>query len=208
MPQRIDKIGVEIEGGWEGEPYISPFKDISLIADGSIDGQNLKTKRLGTVHIGEAVSPPFPFEKLKELEEWIISHYPSGVNETCAFHIHVSLLSDDDYSTLMSWKFTRRFLMAAVEWGKDEGIGAKSPFWERVFGRNLFCTKAFNPDAQAAKVEKRHNDKERYGVFNFCHGVHHTVECRVFPAFATSQQAVSALKFLLKFIQKFLDKES
>lgn len=199
---RIDKVGFEIEGGWDGKKGVSPFSDISLIADHSINGQTRAgAPAIAAVHVGEAVSKPFPYDPKEPWIEWLSSHWPNAVpphrtNRTCGFHIHLSTKSMKDYSLLAS----KSFLMELKETMEAEGKAIKLPkkhvFWERILGFNTFCPLDFDP-AEQMKVSRK-GGRNRYGWLNFSWTLHKTMEFRALPTF---RDAAVALRFTLAYLQ-------
>lgn len=195
MPRRIDKVGFEIEGGWGGKPGVSPFPDISLIREGSINGQTLHgAKPIQAVHIGEVVSEPLDYETGK-WEEWLTTHWPNAdppnrTNRTCGYHIHLSTLSMKDYALLGSKSFLFSLAETFNRLGKALDLPKKHVFWERMTGQNTFCTLDFNPSRQMQVAMK--GGRNRYGWLNFAWKMHKTVELRSLPTF---RDAAIALRF-------------
>ena len=215
MATHIDKIGFELEGGWAGTAGISPFKDISLIQDGSINGQTLVGERIRAVHVGEAVSPPIPIADMTGdppkavWEVWLTSHWPDATppdrtNNTCGFHIHLSLLTYLDYSLMTS----RKALFLLRDAIKAEGEKAKLPkkheFWARMEGLNTFCN-FFTDPAKQMSINSKRMSKDRYGFLNFSYGVHGTMEFRALPTFRDAHVAVGFTEAYLAAVDKWLD---
>lgn len=194
----INKIGVELEGGWKRLP-----RDKAIQRD-------LSVRNLDLAHQGELASPPL---SLDELEKWILSHYPDGINSTCGFHVHVSLKSPWDYHRLTSKKFYNTLLKKIRLWGLEEKIPEDHHFWKRLAGtftspngRN-FCRKEFLPELQIYNNIKGEDGTARHCHLNFCWTMHGTVELRLFPMFADATQAVRAAKLFVDIVEKFISKE-
>jgi hypothetical protein len=192
--KRINKIGVELEGGWNYEPPHS-FQE-----DGSVETE--------TDYEGETVSPPCRTKS--ELKDWIRKNYPDEINRTCGMHIHVSFRSEADYNRLMTKKFYTAFLENAKEWGLENKINEGSAFWHRLEGKNSFCKLLTTKDGRfkisTVKRQANAHDKggPRYFQLNFCKNVHNTLECRLFPTFQKKKIAESAVDFFYNLVENYL----
>jgi hypothetical protein len=210
MNNYIDKIGFEVEGGWDGEAGISPFPDISLINDHSINGQQLgSSKRIAATHVGELVSPPFEYTN-PDWPLWLHEHWPNAAppnrtNRTCGFHIHISTKSLKDYTLLSSKDFLFGLRDRMSELGKVVGLPSKHIFWQRMDGLNSFCKLDFNAGAQMGLKSKGVSNYLRYGYLNFSWGVHGTMEFRALPTFRDSQVALRFATVYLAYINQYLD---
>jgi hypothetical protein len=206
----ISKVGFELEGGWDGEPGISPFPDLQLIVDHSINGQTLHTAPIVAVHVGEAVSPPLLFEEEAAWVEWLRSHWPNAAltanrtNSTCGYHIHVSFFSLKAYTLLTSKVFLFELRKAVLEWGKEAKLPSKHAFWTRVNGGNTFCTINFEANRQMALRSKAGVQRVRYGWLNFASGIHGTMEFRALPTFRDAEVGVTFAKKYFSFIDSYL----
>lgn len=209
---RIFKVGFELEGGWKGEPGISPFKDISLIADHSINGQTLKGARaLAAPHIGEAVSPPIPFEG-EEWKAWLESHWPNAdppdrTNRTCGFHIHTSFQDFLSYSLLSSKSFLLTLRDRMLELGRELDLPSKHVFWERAHGANTFCSLFFDAASQM-KVHTKSLSRTRYGWLNFSYGLHQTLEFRALPTFRDSWVGIRFAEAYFQLVDGWLEQQA
>ncbi len=211
LTSRILRVGFELEGGWAGEPRVSPFKDLTLIADPSINGQTLKTAPIKAVHVGEAVSPPMVYGAVEadskvDWKEWLLSHWPNAegkdrTNHTCGFHIHLSVLSLKDYSLLTSKLFLFQLRDRMAEVGKKVDLPSKHEFWNRVGGKNAFCTLLFDPAHQMKVKKDGEIHRCRYGWLNFSWRAHGTMEFRALPTF---RDAPVGLRFAVEYFN-FVD---
>jgi hypothetical protein len=201
-------VGFEIEGGWAGEPGISPFTDIPLIPEHSINGQTTNgAPKIKAPHIGEAVSKPMEFEKAP-WPEWLYEHWPNAeprhrTNRTCGFHIHLSPLSMRDYTLLSSKVFLYSLHNRLVEVGKLCKLNENHVFWERMGGFNSFCNLHFDPAAQM-RINKK-GGKNRYGWLNFAWTMHGTMEFRALPTFRDAQVALRFTTEYFDFVNSWLD---
>lgn len=185
--QRINLIGIELEGGWGTEKGAQLSSLRLLKHDGSVSGT-------GRPHQGEVASPPMV---PKAAEEFMRKWYPDSVNQTCGFHIHLSTTSLLDYSRLMSRTFHRHFRKKWKDWGHD--VEAPTVFWDRLNGKNRYCQSRFeNPDYQVA------GEGDRYRQLNFCYGKHKTVEARLLPMFPNMEMGIKAMYYMVDIFEKWL----
>jgi len=196
----INLIGVELEGSWA---RIS--RDVAIVPDQSVRIVE------GYRHAGELVSPPMDLESIKV---WLERHIPQGVNETCGYHIHVSLKKFRDYNRLTSMRFYTLLLKRIRQWGLAADISPRHHFWQRLEGtftfttpggntRN-FCRKEFLPEAQIYEVKKGGDGAARHCHLNFCYSLHGTVELRLFPAWSNYEHYVGSLQVFIDAIEEFL----
>lgn len=182
--KRIKKIGVELEGGWDYTPS-SP-----IYADGSVRGVEGKE--------GEICSPPL---SLSKIQRWIVENYPSNVNSTCGFHIHISFYNLLDYQKVLSPQFYSFFLGRVEKWGKEKKIYSSSPFWDRLNGDNSYCYRKWNGDEQVFLNSK---SSERYYHLNYCFSFHGTIECRLFPMFKQKELTCEAVSLFCEIVEEWL----
>jgi hypothetical protein len=199
----INKIGLEVEGGWGGERGIAPFDDLDLTADRSIDGTMMRTDRAMTsVHVGEAVSEPIDREAV---DEWINKYWPTEANITCGYHIHVSFRKPFWY-TLCTRKSFFLHLLAKVEAKMEEiPLGPRHYLRRRLQGQNVFCNMDFDAAGQIRVQERRIVNRVRYGALNFAHGLHGTMEFRLYPTFRNKKEARIFTHVYLDAINEYLD---
>ena len=100
-----------------------------------------------------------------------------------------------------------------AKWGKEMKFPAKHLFWERLEGKNRFCFKAFRPDEQVNLKTKEDGNRRnlegqelRRSQLNFCYAMHGTLECRLFPGFATVKECQSAVEAFINCVESYLDK--
>jgi hypothetical protein len=183
----IDKVGVELEGGWENRPEgYSIHTDSSVCCRGAIKGE----------------SRTDPKKSVNELFEEIKAKYPDDVDKSCGFHVHISL-KPGYYPILMEEEFYKYFL-------KRMGILAKylrnsgndndyKNFLHRYSGKNSYCTKKFEPKEQMS------GSSERRTMLNFCSlKKHKTLECRLFPMFEKVSNARMAAYEYLDCVESYL----
>lgn len=191
---RIAKVGLELEGGWNARPAAREdhVRNIEWHGDGSV--------RVVAPYVGEAVVQT-PLDTWQAVADWMLAAYPAVVNDTCGLHVHVSFKRIADYALLMDDKFYSFFIERLKAWGTRTRIKAHHPFWHRLDGGNTYCKKVFHPDQQVATREK---SAARYAHLNFCLKLHSTIEARVLPMFKQANIAVSAVQELLSIYEDYL----
>ena len=197
----IDKVGLEIEGCW-------PKRRNDLIEDGSMRANEFLNPY--TVDpdsgnkialFGELLSPPLdsPTKVFKFLE----NNWVSETGRRCGFHVHVSLKNFDAYCACMSKDFYDGFVTKITEWGREH-CNDNRLFWERLCNQNEYCCDVFIPDVQAAITKKTIVDRRRYCMFNYCWGMHKTIECRLFPTFLELERAIGSTNTLMQHFEDYL----
>lgn len=201
----IDKVGLEVEGGWPGEQRVPPFDDLDLVEDRSIDGQTLaRDKPMLSPHVGEAVSKPIPPE---EAEAWIKKYWPNETNKTCGYHIHVSLVEPLYYMLLTKKRFAFTVIREMERLGKHIKLPNNHYLWERLSGNNPFCTLSFDASTQMDIKAKRVGMRVRYGFLNFAKNIHGTVEFRALPTFDSVDHALLFTKKYFETVEEFVKGE-
>lgn len=186
-----DLIGVELEGGFKKKPPTRVKTDVSVRGV------------TGRYH-GEVCSPPM---KLRKVIKWMKANYPTSVNDSCGFHIHISM-NLIDYHRCMSKEFCDYIIEKLKVWGKENNITLPE-FWERLDGKNGFCIDEFEPDKQILgepiQTNKTHFKGNRYTQINFsCFREHKTFELRVLPMFSDVETSISALKAYVDAVKNYL----
>jgi hypothetical protein len=200
---RIYKIGLEIEGGWEGKAGLPPF-DIPIIADHSIDGRTvLSNNPLTCPHVGEVVSKPM-LPDLATIETFLDKYWPQYSNNTCGYHIHLSTKSMRDYSILT----TKTFLYSLVKALQEKATSLQLPpnhlIFSRLKGANPFAVLNFDASNQIRLKQKSIGNTLRYSILNYSWNLHGTVELRVLPTFDKVSLAKEFTFFYLDFVEEAL----
>lgn len=184
-------VGLELEGAWNRAPG-------NLKHDGSVVGD------FGELAKGEVCSEPLA--TIESAEAWLRNNYPDRVNETCGFHVHVSL-PPLYYSRLMVEDFNKKFLSQMEDfWNCYRGQPGFDQFRSRLDGQNQYCQKRFVPEAQLFRTEA-YGDRAalpRYSQLNYCFGRHGTLECRLFPCFPSVDHCIAGMKVFTSCINNFL----
>lgn len=206
----VDKVGIELEGGWNRR-----FTDARIIYDMSVQRPANTTGRVccckeghgdgSTCHFGEIPSPPLPLE---EALFWMRDHYPDGVNQSCGFHVHLSVKHPlINYPKLMEKRFYDLFLSEVAKWGKKEGFPANHQLWHRLTSKDYkngparFCNRPFNPIIQTTTLDK---PDSRRSALNYCYLKHGTIECRIFPSFEDPALAARAVILYATTVENYL----
>lgn len=187
---RVDTIGLELEGGWDVNPS-------GLKHDGSVQG-------LHSAFRGEVASRPL--KSIADAEQWLRDYYPQEVNNTCGFHVHVGI-QPLHYMRLMCDEFNSKFLSSMEDfWNRYRGSAGFDLFRSRLDGQNAYCQKIFRPEQQLFRMEA-YGDRgvqPRYSQLNFCFGRHGTLECRLFPCFPSVEHSIAGMKAFITAINEFL----
>lgn len=183
LEEYVDKIGIELEGGWDEIPAGG-----EIIADLSIDGNTFSTdKYLTDKHVGEIVSPPLPLEDWKA---WAAHFWPTSINITCGLHIHTSFKEKRHYALLMKSSFERKVRASQRKLAEELELPKKHYIWHRLDGANPFALFGnVAPSEQVGITEKRIGMRTRYAALNYCFSMHGTIEYRVLPMFDVPAEA-------------------
>lgn len=179
----IDKIGVELEGGWTDPDFL-------IGHDGSV---NVRANV-----VGELASPILNPE---DVEDWVTKHYPDAINNTCGLHVHISLKHVLHYSLLMERTFFDFFTKSLLAWGKEKNIIKSHPFWDRLAGTNRYCKNEFIPERQVFHKQRHEN---RYTMLNYTWAKFNTIECRVLPGFKMAKIGISAILKVMDLFEEYL----
>lgn len=197
-PNRIYRIGIELEGGWTKLPTGTRAleHDGSVVIERGIGDPNLQT--------GELANGPMT---MQEWEPWLKSHYPQRVNQTCGMHVHLSPRTALSYSRLMCPEFPGTVVAYISKWAENEGLPKGHAIWPRLKGKSMYCQHLYMADDQIRNVSKDHNRERlghRYTVINYCHGRHGTIECRLLPMMDTVEQSARLIQELIDITNGFL----
>lgn len=221
---RINLIGVELEGGWDVAP-----KAVKIEHDGSVSfGRPMEevyfdeARQRHLMRVVEPVNVPKivgeavmrPAMKPTEFEPWVQMAYPQHVNETCGLHVHMSFHNKLNYSRLMTEEYMQAMIRELRSWGEQNNIPKEHMLWNRLDPShpwtNQHCAHLFLGDRQSIVTKKDYSSRgkahSRYTFINYCEAQHHTVECRGLPMFATAEQAISAIYCVLDTTNRFLSK--
>lgn len=198
---RIERIGIELEGGWSSRPEMGSLGTSGSDGSVSID----MTGHTSRAWVGEVQSVPIEPIRLKQ---WLNKFYPAKVNKSCGLHVHMSFSDARHYQALMVKDFQDTLIAELTKWGKEEKVPAKHPFWERLAGKNQYCSTEFYPDKQASDKKKdytRQPNGHRYTFISFPHKQHGTIECRGLPMFDDAGQALRAVYKVLDVTNAYLE---
>lgn len=184
---RIDQVGVELEGGWGPTLPMGARIDVDT---------SVKIKTTVEIpHVGEIHSQPM---QPAQMALWIKKYYPIKVDKTCGLHVHMSFPPATNYYSLLTDEaYQETIFEYLAQWGKAEDIPKTHCFWERLTGDAWACKKIHWPDLQIRQKKKDHDrDREgnRYTALNYCIEQHGTLECRLLPMFEDANQAIRAVR--------------
>jgi hypothetical protein len=191
-PNRVYRIGIELEGGWiKLPPGVQRLQH-----DGSVQ----IPREMGdpAFQVGELGIGPLTLE---EWSKWLKVNYPQKVNASCGMHVHLQLATSLAYSRLMNPSYPATVIAYMSKWSKGEGLAKDHPIWPRLKGKSVYCQHLYMADEQIRNTGKDHNRERnghRYTVINYCHGRYGTIECRLLPMMQTADQAQ-------RIIQEFID---
>lgn len=202
---RVYRIGVELEGGWSKLP--PGCSDSSIQRDSSVRFTEAEAVTGKLKYSGEMPSPILDPEA-EEFPQWLKQMYPTMINLTCGMHVHMSFRNALIYQRLMVEEYPFTVAVELVKWAqRQSNFPLKHHIWDRLAGRNEFCRLEFHPDKQASVTRKdfdHHREGHRYTAIHYCFGRTGTVECRLLPMMETVDQALDAIRMLLKITSAFL----
>lgn len=191
MSRHWQKIGVELEGGWQQDPR--ELLEYSHLVDVKGDGS---VSRALAPHVGEVTVGPY--DRLDRLEDAMLHCYPHKVDKSCGMHVHTSF----DRPTILrlcSPAFFEHFKSFWAAWGKKNKIAKVSPFWSRLAGRNRYCHLPVKDECYGWQTFSH------YSMLNFgAYAEHGTLECRLLPMFQKKDIALKAARALVECYESYL----
>lgn len=201
----INKVGVELEGGWNRDSeYRDDIKgDCSVQVNDNGDDYDPDEEdddyHSDSYINGEIVSSPI--SRWDDLSYFTLNKYPDKVNETCGLHVHVSTNTVAHYQALVNERFYNFMKYSLHNWGKKANVRPQHRFWNRLKGHNDFCNDFFDPDGQMFETSK---SGRRYCIVNYCFSLHGTMEVRVLPMFEKPKVSLAAINHVLWTVNKYL----
>jgi hypothetical protein len=197
---RISRVGVELEGGWDSDP--SGRTGAHRLAEGGgrlVDDGSVSTP--GNFR-GGAELRSRPLTSLDDVMAFVQNCYPENVDGSAGLHVHVSVRSTRDYALLMRPAFLGGLYRRLDGWGRAMGLAPNHRFWGRLDGGNTFCRATFDPEAQL--TEEGHGSS-RYSALNFCaYHSHQTLEFRALPMFRQPDTAAKAVRAYVEYVERYL----
>jgi hypothetical protein len=188
VKNRVRRVGVELEGAWKK----LPAGTLTLEHDGSV----FRNRKPVGYNVGELpLSPIVP----AALPNVLRHHYPHKVNSTCGMHVHMSFSTLWHYNLLMVPEYQETIVHYVTLWAKKEKFKDDHHIWARLRGESEFCLKEFWPDIQASTKRKTHSMGalgHRYTMIHYC-GRQMTIECRLLPMMAKTDQAIRAIQLVI-----------
>lgn len=211
VKDRIDLIGVELEGGWVDPPPTTVERDGSVHVNGQTETDPVtgKSKTILVSYEGEVVSRPV---RTNEFADWMRQNYPRHVNATCGLHVHMSFKSRLNYQRLMTPEFTKFMVEKLKAWAKKEGLPADHWIWPRLNDPNHnHCAHIYLGDGQVKMRKKDYHSRgtthSRYTAINYCYGQHQTVECRLLSMLKDPEMGIRGVQCVLDSTNEFLAKQ-
>lgn len=190
--RRIDRIGVELEGGWDEEPA-----DEKVFEDGSV--------YVDAPYPGEIVSRPT--RDLEDLSNWISRVYPDHLDHTCGLHVHISVLDKNDMALLAEEHFWFYYLRYMESWAshitnkidKEKLVGRLTG--DAFANRTNYCRRIF---ISARQLDE--DEYDRYTQLNFCawHKFK-TLEFRVLPMFVSLRRSIRGIFKIVRCVESYLN---
>lgn len=186
--KRINKVGVELEGGWDEEPDGEEVKE-----DGSV-------RILDVSYVGEVVSAPL--NNMDYLSRWARTVYPAYTDRSCGLHVHVSLNDQNDMALLAETAFWNYYLRYMESWcGRINSQRDHLRLHIRLVGDERYCARNFSPADQLDT-----DNEERYTQLNFCAWEKFgTLEFRVLPMFHSISRAIRGIFTIIRCVESYLN---
>lgn len=220
----VGKVGCEIEGAWmniKGCRGVEAINSLGIVHDGSVKFDGKFPKRMWemckaegkysnpsqSMQVGEVVSAPF--DSVEKAVQWMLKFWPDMTNSSCGLHFHISVNDPAYYSCLMEKEFYLFMKESLGKFADEQKLNRI--FRERFAGTTAwakkYCRDEFIPLKQAFVTQKQYNDanRSRYTMLNFCHGLHETMEIRVFTAHMPSKRATNCLLWYIDVVTSFLE---
>ena len=183
---RIHKVGVELEGGWDKLPQgvraiehdgsvsmslpgvvvvdahgravaTAPAAQRGTGLSGMIDEEAVPLRSMPRIIIGEIPSPAL---EMKSYAEWMTSCYPKHVNETCGLHAHMSFKYRIHYMRLMTPELTPHIVKGLINWAEEEKLAGSHPIWPRLLRKDhRHCAHIYLGDNQVKTTRKDYNSR-------------------------------------------------
>lgn len=208
---RVDGIGVEIEGGWDPDRVRTLPPNTRITRDGSVykeagdDGGTHRSK-YPDIQFGEIPIGPYV---LGNVAKGLKSYWPSMADESCGMHVHMSFAKLDHYVTLAdSPAYQETVVEYFMQWAKAEAFSEGHHIWPRLKNLNEYCQKKFWPYEQISKEGPKSYDHHEYGhrytMIHYCFQRFRTVECRILPMMKDPAQAERAVRHLVQVTNAYL----
>lgn len=207
---RIDKVGLELEGAWgklpPGVTKLEPDMSVNFLC-GDRNKPLFTPDEQAKFQIGELPSPPLD---LICVPGWLKDSYPvpgGKIHQYCGLHVHMSFFNPRHYCQLSdSPDFQETMLAELTEWATREGFPKKHHIWGRLNGSWEYCTKNFWPELQMTsdRDHDRQREGNRYTAVNYCWKAHRTIEVRALPMMETAAQAIRAVEEVIETTNAYL----
>lgn len=212
VENRVGRVGVELEGAWlqlpPGVMRLEPDMSVNFLK-GDRNKPLFTPTDQTTFKIGELPSPGSGLERIC-MPGWITQNYPlpgGKIHRWCGLHAHMSFPNLRHYCQLAdSPDYQETLLSELTKWAHSEGFPKKHHIWDRLDGKDEYCTKNFWPELQMASQRDHDRQREgnRYTTVSYRWIPNHTVEVRVLPMMDTAAQAIRAVNEVLDVTNAYL----
>ena len=204
---RINLVGVELEGGWFNVPHgRQPDRDTSVQFNTAADEPHYSV--IERIHCqGEIPLPPL---SVKDFPATMKLYYPNYVNHTCGMHVHLSTTKAFSYQRLMinkPYSYPATIIEYIKRWALKEKLPTTHPIWDRLAGKCEYCQHVFHADEQCKTANKdfdHHRNGHRYTVVGYCWSRYKTLECRLLPMMADADLGIRAVNEVINITNAFL----
>lgn len=201
---RVAKMGIEFEGGWNKTPTGvrierdgSVFKALDL---GALTRDGYPGIKFGEIPVG-------PFLPI-QVRRTVLKYSPHVIDVTCAMHVHMSFDKLFHYDVLAeSPAYQETVVEYLTRWAAEEKLPVGHPLWARLANKNVYCQKKFWPEPQMQQNRKDH-DHERFGhrytMIHYCWERYQTVECRLLLMMKDPEVGIRGVNRLLDITNAYL----
>lgn len=203
---RVARVGIEIEGGWDIQPKgYAIQRDGSVFKEAGDANRDLSRTKLPGFAFGEVTSGPI---MAAQVPKFLKACYPKMIDDSCGLHIHMGLETLYQYNLLTdSPVYQETVVHYLTDWARREGLDPKHPIWPRLEGKSEYCQKKFWPEEQMQAVRKEYDHSKyghRYTMIHYCWTRFQTVECRLLPMMETPDLATRALNTIINVTNAYL----
>jgi Putative amidoligase enzyme. len=215
ITDNIKSVGIELEGGINGDEYktikqalikMQVIERFSFGEDGSVyvSGKDYKSIEL-----------KYYDDDLGRFLKVIKLVFNSGFkqNNTCGNHLHFVFSDNEKALSIFSfssvWKlFREEYKKLADEMMRLFGnkySNIKQKYLDRL--ENKYCKGKYNINAVIQQITCKSKDWYRYRMINLnSYNIHGTIEFRILPYFYDSEEAKTAITWLIKTVDKIYSK--
>lgn len=201
----IDKIGVELEGGWDERPTFYIMRnhlDSSVVGEAHDGSVRVNASWVGEVRVG-----PLEFKNLTEWQRVLKCMWPQHTNYSCGMHVHLSFKSIRHYDLLANSQVLWPMLRERLEVFQQKNFKfANSRLAKRLKGDNQYCrTNRLGPETAWKQLR---GDEDRYKAVNWCAFPQHgTLEIRVLPQISSPAKGLAMIMTVTNVVEQVIKQE-